>query len=300
MSNTLKSDKFIGYFFGCISAISYGLIPLFSMPMFELLKEPGTEHGDVYSVLFYRYIFGFLSMGLLMLVQKHRLLPRKVEFIPLLVMAVLFACSSIFLFASYNYMPTSIASTILFCYPVLVALIQVAFFNEKVSLIKIVAITLALAGILLLYRGDGEITLSTTGMLMVVLSSLAYAIYIVGVGRSALKQMSVTRLTFYVTLIGMVIFFACTGFGSHLQPMTDSSLWINAMFLGIFPTSLSLLGLAIASRKIGATNAAILGALEPVTAVFFGVTILGDSFTFALGCGIALVISAVMLLILNK
>lgn len=93
-------------------------------------------------------------------------------------------------------MDAGIASTILFVYPVMVALIMFLFFHEKVSLLTVFCILLALSGIGLLYKGEGGETLSLVGMLLVILSSLSYAVYIVGVNHSTLKLMSTAKLTF--------------------------------------------------------------------------------------------------------
>lgn len=84
-------------------------------------------------------------------------------------------------------MDAGIASTILFVYPVMVAIIMAIFFHEKVSFITMFSIALAFTGISLLYEGGDGRTLNLLGVLFVILSSLTYAIYIVGVNRSSLK-----------------------------------------------------------------------------------------------------------------
>lgn len=94
-------------------------------------------------------------------------------------------------------MDAGIASTILFVYPVLVAIIMAVFFHEKVSFITMFSIALAFTGISLLYEGGDGKTLSMLGVLFVILSSLTYAIYIVGVNRSSLKELPTAKLTFY-------------------------------------------------------------------------------------------------------
>ncbi len=71
----------------------------------------------------------------------------------------------------------------------------------------------------------------------------------------------------------------------------------NLIALAIFPTAISFLCTTQAVQYIGSTPTAILGALEPVTAVFFGVTIFGESLTLRLCCGIVLIILAVTFII---
>ena len=62
-------------------------------------------------------------------------------------------------------------------------------------------------------------------------------------------------------------------------------------------TAISFLCTTLAVQYIGSTPTAILGALEPLTAVFFGVTVFGESLTLRLCCGIILIILAVTLII---
>ena len=121
-----KKSVFKGYFYGCISAISYGMIPLFTLPL--------MQEGMTYpSILFYRYVFGFLSLLALMLLKRDSFKLYWREVPVLLVMAILFALSSIYLFKSYTYMAAGIASTILFMYPIFVAVIMSLFYKEKIN-----------------------------------------------------------------------------------------------------------------------------------------------------------------------
>ena len=179
---------------------------------------------------------------------------------------------------SYNYMDAGIASTILFVYPVMVAVIMGAFFKEKISAITVFSILLALSGIALLYQGDGNKPLSTVGIIFVLLSSLSYAIYIVGVNRSSLKTLPTTKLTFYAILFGLSVYIVRLNFCTELQIIPSPLLWADVLALGPFlPTAVSLICTALAIQSIGSTPTAILGALEPVTALFFGVLLFHEN-----------------------
>lgn len=93
-------------------------------------------------------------------------------------MGLLVAISSLSLFLSYNYMEVGIASTLLFVYPIMVALIMALVFKEKLTGQTIFCILLALAGIGLLYKSSDGTTLNLTGVMLVMASALSYAIYI--------------------------------------------------------------------------------------------------------------------------
>ena len=58
--------------------------------------------------------------------------------------------------------------------------------------------------------------------------------------------------------------------------------------------------MTISINLIGSTPSAIMGALEPVTAVCIGVLIFGEAFSLRLGIGILLILAGVVLIILRK
>ena len=279
-----------GYVLGAIAAATYGMNPLFALPLYKAGMNPD-------SVLFFRYLFAIPVLGIMIKARGRNFKLKPNEIIPLILMGLLVSFSSLALFQSYNYMEAGIASTLLFVYPILVALIMAFVFKEKLTLQTIFCILLALGGIGLLYKSGDGTTLSLTGVLLVMASALSYAIYIVGANRPLLKNIATLKLTFYVLLFGMTLFLVRVDFGRSLHIDHDWYLWGNLIALAIFPTAISFLCTTLAVQYIGSTPTAILGALEPLTAVFFGVTVFGESLTLRLCCGIILIILAVTLII---
>lgn len=289
----MERVTFKGFAYGAIAAASYGLNPLFALPLYA--DGMGAD-----SVLFYRYAFGLVMLGVMMLVQKQSFALRRCEVLPLVIMGLLFSFSSLTLFLSYNYMDAGIASTILFVYPVLVAILMAVFFKEKVSPITMISIALAFTGISLLYQGEGGQTLSLTGVTLVFISSLTYALYIIGVNRSVLKDMPIAKLTFYVLLSGLSVYVIRLKFCTQLDVVSQPVLWINPVCLALFPTVISLVAMTKSIHYIGSTPAAILGALEPLTAICCGVLVFGERLTPRIILGIVLILVAVTLIILGK
>lgn len=289
----MTNNKTKGFILGSIAAASYGMNPLFTLPLYSAGMSVDT-------VLFYRYSLAVIVLGIMMKFQKQSFAIKRVDVLPLCIMGLLFAFSSLFLFMSYNYMDAGIASTILFVYPVLVAIIMAVVFKEKVSPITMFSIALAFVGISMLCKSPGGQTLSLVGITFVFLSSLSYAIYIVGVNRSSLKDMPIAKLTFYVLLFGLSVYVVRLQFCTELQVIPTPMLWINAVSLAVFPTVISLVTMTKAIHYIGSTPTAILGALEPVTALFFGVLVFGEQLTPRIILGILMVITAVTLIIGGK
>ncbi len=281
-----------GYAYGVIASVSYGLNPLFALPLY-------ASGIRVDSVLFYRYVFALLFLAVMMKMSGQSFALKRSEILPVAVMGLLFSFSSLFLFQSFNYMDAGIASTILFMYPVLVAVIMAVFFKEKLSVVKIASIATAFVGISMLYKGEGGATLSMTGVCLVLMSSLTYALYIVGVNRSSLKEMPGLKLTFYAILFGSLVYIVRLRGGMDLQWLTGGTQWMNALGLALFPSLISMVTIAKAIRNIGATPAAILGALEPLTALFVGVMVFHERLTGGNVVGILLILFAVTLIVVG-
>lgn len=284
------NNKAKGYILAAFSAATYGMNPLFSLPLY-------ADGMGVDSVLFFRYLFAVPMVALMVKSRGRSFAIQKGEMWPLLMVGVFFVLSSITLFRSYLYMDSGIASTILFIYPVMVALIMAVFFKEKVSFQTWVCIAMALAGIGLLYKAPDGAVLSTVGILFVLGSALAYTLYIITVNKTILKDVPSVKVTFYVILIGFIIFTVMVLLGGGLQTPTKWWLWLDLVAFALFPTVISMYCATKAIVYIGSTATAILGALEPVTAVLFGITLFGETLQGRGVAGLLLIIVSVTLVV---
>ena len=282
----MSSNKAKGYILAAVSSATYGMNPLFSLPLY-------ADGMSVDSVLFFRYLFAVPIVAFMLKRGGRNFSVKKREILPLLMVGVFFVLSSITLFRSYHYMDSGIASTILFVYPVMVALIMSIFFKERISLFIWGCIALAMSGVGLLYKAPGGTTLSLTGVLFVLGSALAYTLYIITINKTVLKEVPSTKVTFYVILLGFFIFMALVFWGDGLQTPSKWYLWLDLLAFALFPTVISMLCATKAIVYIGSTATAILGALEPVTALLFGVAVFGETLTGRDVAGILLIIISV-------
>lgn len=291
----MKNSKVTGAVYGAVAAACYGMNPLFTLPLY-------SANIGVNSVLCYRYVLAvILLLGWLVFLKRTSLSLTKNEFFPLLIMGLIFSFSSYTLFKSYTYMDAGIASTLLFIYPILVAVLMIIFFKEKIRSSTVISLILMTIGITMLYNGKPGESLNIRGVLLVFLSALSYAIYIIGIKAiPQLAKMDANKLIFYVMLFGSFIYIYNLDFFTKLDIIQTPILWINAIALALLPTILSLAAMTESIKIIGATPAAILGALEPVTALFFGVAIFHEHLTVRIVMGIAAILTAVILIILKK
>ena len=280
---------------GIIASTSYGMNPLFGLPLYAI----GI---GVNSVLFYRYFLAVIIYFIwLKFFKKASLKISRQEIIPLFFLGIFFSLSSLTLFEAFHYIEAGIACTILFIYPVMVAIIMAIFFKEKITKTVIFAILLTSIGIILLYKGKPDTALSIKGILIVLTSALLYALYIVGVKNiKPVKIMNSARLSFYVMLFGLIVYIVNLKFCTTLQMLPNLKAWLFAIGLALFPTIISLETITIAIQLIGSTNTAILGALEPLTAIFFGILFFHEQLTLRISIGIILILFGVFLIISRK
>lgn len=289
----IVNKKLIGTACAIGAAVCYGTNPLGALNLY-------AEGMNTPSVLFYRFGLAWLIIAAVMLFRRESLRVDRREFLTLSALGLLFIGSSLTLYLSFRLMPAGVASTILFTYPVMTAAIMALFFREKITLSTVSSIALAMAGVLLLYWGDGTGALHLGGVILVLVSALTYALYIIVVDKSPL-QMSSFKINFYVLLycaVGMALFALLSGQPLMLPPTPTAWLWVS--WLAIVPAIMALVMMVYAAKYIGSTPTAILGALEPTTAVLIGVLVFAEPFTLRLLLGILLVLASVSIVVLAK
>lgn len=281
---------FKGFAFAALSAICYGTNPLGALHLYAQNYSPET-------VLFYRFFTAALLLFVVILAKGSHFKISFREFGALVAFGFLFAVSSLTYYASFKYMDAGLASTLLFLYPLEVSVLMAVFFKEKIKTWTIVSIAVSMAGVALLYRGGDGVPLSTVGLMLAFASSISYAIYMVMANRIKL-QMGSVKMTFYAICFSLVflLLYSVT-LGSGLPPLfTQASSWGWGFMLGLVPTVLSLIFMVKAVKIIGSTPTAILGALEPVTAVTIGVLVFGEVLTGMLIAGILLILGSTVLI----
>lgn len=232
------------------------------------------------SVLLFRYGIGIPILAIIMMIRKLKFKLKLDELIPVFVLGILMALSSLTLFESYNYMNSGVASTLLFVYPIMVAVIMTFFFKESFKISLILCFIFMGSGLILLMRPDGNNGINAYGFLLVMVSALTYAIYIVLVNTSkTISRIPTTKLLFYVLIFGSSVFLFKIAIGTPLTLPIQTTGWYNLIALAIIPTVLSLACTSAAIHIIGSTPTAIFGALEPVTAVVLSVILLGQPIT---------------------
>lgn len=288
-----KSKKLTGIICGIGAAICYGTNPLGALKLYA----EGMTTGNV---LFWRFGLAWAITAILMAARRESVKVTARELRTLVGLGLLFIASSLTLYLSFHLMAAGVASTILFVYPVLTAAIMSIFFKERLTLPTAAAIALSFVGVVLLYWSDNNGTLSTLGVILVLISALTYAVYIIVMDRADLN-MSAFKINFYVLFLcaaSNLLYTYCSG--DKLQMPQNSTSWFYVAWLAVVPAILALTMMVYAAKYAGSTPTAIMGALEPLTAVMIGVSVFGEPFTPQLAAGIMLILTSVIIIALRK
>lgn len=283
--------KVRGFLYGLISSATFGLIPLFSIP--------ALENGiGLNSLLFYRFSLATLLIGVILLVKKISFRITRQQLGVLFILGALYAITALLLTEAYLYIPSGVATTIHFLYPVIVSLIMFFCFKDRLTAPVLIAMILAISGVYMLSGSESGGTIHLRGLMLVLVTVVTYATYIVGMSRSRAAGMDSLAATFYILGSGAFIFMLNLALhGQWPDPMPDTETTINVLMVALLPTLVSDLTLILAVRYIGSTTTAILGCMEPLTAVCMGFLFLGERLSASQITGISIVLLAVTLVI---
>lgn len=289
----LSKNAIIGYPAGIITGITYGLNPLFAKPLME--AGASTE-----AILFFRYGIAVLLLGAYLVLKKVSFRINLRQAGVLLGLGLLFSSSSAFLFEAYKYIASGLATTLVFLFPVMVAIIMV-FLKVVPSWPVWLSIAATFAGVMIMTGGSGSEPVNPTGVWFSIAAAFFYALFIVIINRSkAISSIPNSILTFYALLAGTVFFLTrCALKGDELMAGLDGFMpWVNLIGLAVLPTIVSTACLAVATRNIGATKASVLGVFEPITAILVGTVVFGEVLTPNIIAGILISVVAVTFMIM--
>ena len=293
MNAKLSRNAIIGYPAGIITGITYGLNPLFAKPLMN--AGASTE-----AILLFRYGIAVILLGAYLLLKKENFRITLKQAGVLLSLGLLYTASSTFLFEAYKYIASGLATTLVFLFPAMVAIIMV-FLKVVPSWPVWLSIAATFAGVMIMTGGAGTEKVNPLGVWFSIASAFVYALFIVIINRSkVISSIPNSLLTFYALLTGTFFFIGrCLFSGADLMAGIDGGMaWCNLIGLAVLPTIVSTASLAVATRNIGATKASVLGVFEPITAILVGTMVFGEALTPNIIAGILISIVAVTFMIM--
>jgi drug/metabolite transporter (DMT)-like permease len=205
-------------------------------------------------------------------------------------------------FLGLQYISAGLGRLILFLYPTVVVLLSLAFLRKRPSGREFVALGLTYSGIaLVMWRAVGGANANLPlGAALVFASAIGYAVYLVA-GCQVVRRVGSLRFTAYATTVASIL---CIAQFLLLRPLSaldmPREVYELAIAMALVSTVLPVFITSEALRRIGANHVALVGALGPVTTIFFGWVGLDERMTPIQLAGAALVLSGVLLVSVRR
>lgn len=205
-------------------------------------------------------------------------------------------------FLGLRFISAGLERLVLFLYPTLTVLITAVWLRRPVSARIWMAIAVCYVGMGLVVAPDLNHPSSSLGLgiALVFGSSFTYAIYLVGSGEM-IHRIGANRFTGFVLSIACL---SCAGHFLLVNPLSALQVSSRVMLLGltlaVLCTVLPATMLTNGIRYIGASQAALLGAVGPVSTLFLGYVVLGETLGWIQGIGTVFVLGGVIMIMRNK
>lgn len=202
-------------------------------------------------------------------------------------------------FQGLQYIKASVERLILFIYPSLVLLLSALFLKQKATRIQVVALTISYVGILFVFvpeveAGDQKNTL--LGGLLVFLSGLSYAGYLVGSGW-LIPKIGATRFTTYCMMVScsiVILHYLIQGGSFEEITAYPYQVYVIALIMAVISTVVPSYLISLAIKELGANQFAIFASLGPISTIVLAYFFLEETLTMTQLAGGVIVIAGII------
>lgn len=194
-----------------------------------------------------------------------------------------------------DYIPVGPLAFLFYTYPAWVALIAAVTGREEVTLWRLVALAIAMAGIVVMVGAPDAVSLAPIGVVMALGTAFLYALYLPAL-QKVQKGVPAIISTFYLVTGVLIAFLGASLFTHELQAPSSLTIWKYLVLLSLVSTVLAFATLIAGLSVLGPVRTSIIATFEPFFTATLGVLLLGESLTRGTLAGGAMIASAVLLL----
>jgi drug/metabolite transporter (DMT)-like permease len=198
-------------------------------------------------------------------------------------------------FAGLAYVSASFERLVLYLNPTLVLLLGWVLYRRRITRLQALGMAISYSGVVLVFGHEIQLEGAQVawGALLVFLSAVSYAIYLVYSGE-LVQRLGSLRLVGLATTVACLL---CILQFLLLRPLSAAVVATPVLWLSLLNatlcTAVPVLMVMMAIERIGASMAAQTGMVGPMSTILMGVLILGEPFTAWVAAGTALVISGI-------
>ncbi len=271
-----------------LAAVCFGLIPLFATIAYANGFNPLT-------LTLFRFGLAACLLYTFIRIRKINYRVSTRQFFMLFQVGLIgYGVMMLTMVASYNYIPTGLATTLHFVYPVAVMVGSIFIFRDKVGWKSITALVLSLVGIYFLAGFNTAESLNFYGVGLALISGVLYAYYVLTIAKSSLKQVSAFVIAFYISLFNALVLLAVCVFTGDLHLNITYQGFLSTLMLALVSSFVGMVAFQTGLKIIRATTASILSTFEPITSLLVGIVLLAEVLAWHHVLGSLLIILSVI------
>ena len=299
----------VGIGLGALAGAAYGTGPLF----FKAYVYPAGV-GWI-AMLVWRFAFATLVSWLWLLAQPGAraalmTLDRRTV-ARLLFTGAFFLINASVYYAAIQRIDISLVALLMSIYPALVAVVSLRLGYRFEGRLAWGSLAIVILGTTLTVGGINPHT-DQVGIILALLSPVAYAIYIVITAWMAGERPGQTAdmrtsgkgaevsppVAGAIMMTGTWIATLILGVAARqpiLPTQIPSAAWPGLIGIGIFAAAVAIQAFYASAARIGAAQASLMATVEPIVVIFLGITFLGEAFTPIRVVGATVVLAGVLL-----
>ena len=286
----MKKNTLLGQLCVFGSAIIFGFTPVLAAISYQ-----GGNNGV--NMAFLRAL---LPIPVLLFLGRKCQMPTKAQWKSGLMAGCLSYGCTLLMYSSYEYISPGLATTLHFLYPLYVTVYEAVRDRKNPGGRRLCGLALGLIGSLLFLDKESAGG-SMLGFILAIGSGVAYAAYIIALGKEAKSEpMPLMRLMLVISVSGVVLCGAAGLLMNKLVFTFSATTWLCAISVALLAAVVGGVLFQRGVREVGGANAALLSLFEPITSVVFSVLLLGDVLSFSKVLGSFLILGSLVLISLQS
>jgi drug/metabolite transporter (DMT)-like permease len=271
-----------------LSAVCFGSISVLTV----LLTNAGVP---LLTAMAWRYVLAACLLAGVVGIGPLRSIPTKRKIQLLLVGGFGQALITYLSLHALEFIPVGPLAFLFYTYPAWVAVIAALRKTEKLTYVRVVALTLALIGVTLMVGAPHTDKLNPVGVAFALASAVLYSVYLPSLGY---LQEGIPALVSTLLLVtgAAISFILAAILAGQLYFPRGMRVWADIFTLALVSTVIAFSTLIAGLSVLGSVRTAIIATIEPFFTALLGVAVLGNKLTVATLAGGTLIAGAVTLI----
>ena len=271
-----------------LSALGFGSISVLTL----LITRAGLP---LVTAMAWRYVLASLLLGFLANLSQLRIIPRFKIVRLVLIGGIGQAMITYLSLYALEYIPVGPLAFLFYTYPAWVALLAAVRRTERLTLIRVTALTLALVGVTVMVGAPSAEKLHPIGVALALGSALLYTVYLPAL--EYVQDGIPAMLSAFLLVVGAGISFMLgASFSGNLYVPAGAALWGNLLLLSLVSTVIAFSALIKGLAVLGPVRTSIIATVEPFFTAILGVLVLSNRLTPTTLIGGVLIAAAVLLI----